>query len=105
MTVPAVCPVQTTLTCFAKPEFSVVRQHEEFRWLHGALEENADYCGFIVSAGWPSDESGCWLVQLSLLPRWSDSQFADSQTEFISRSDTVHPLTGLFRLDIYHAIM
>lgn len=32
-----------------KPETSVVREHEEFLWLHGVLEENESYAGFIVS--------------------------------------------------------
>ncbi|XP_037081714.1 sorting nexin-32-like isoform X2 [Pollicipes pollicipes] len=39
---------KTSLSSFAKPEFSVVRQHEEFIWLHSALEESADYSGFII---------------------------------------------------------
>lgn len=41
--------VQTTLPEFQKPEFLVVRQHEEFVWLHDRFEENEDYAGFIVS--------------------------------------------------------
>ena len=40
---------QTTLPEFAKPEFSVVRQHEEFVWLHDRFEENEDYAGIVVS--------------------------------------------------------
>ena len=40
---------QTTLPCFTKPEFSVVRLHEEFIWLHHSLQENERYSGFIVS--------------------------------------------------------
>ena len=40
---------QTTLPDFAKPEFSVVRLHEEFIWLHDRIEENEKYEGFIVS--------------------------------------------------------
>jgi len=34
---------------FSKPEFSVVRQHEEFVWLHDRFEENEDYGGIVVS--------------------------------------------------------
>ena len=41
--------LQTTLPCFTKPEFSVVRLHEEFIWLHHSLQENERYSGFIVS--------------------------------------------------------
>ncbi|CAI5450950.1 unnamed protein product [Caenorhabditis angaria] len=31
-----------------KSESSVVREHEEFLWLHGVLEENVKYAGFII---------------------------------------------------------
>ncbi|CAI2352624.1 unnamed protein product [Caenorhabditis sp. 36 PRJEB53466] len=31
-----------------KPETAVVREHEEFLWLHGVLEENESYAGFII---------------------------------------------------------
>ena len=39
---------KTTLSSFSKTEFSVVRQHEEFIWLHTVLVENAEYAGFII---------------------------------------------------------
>lgn len=49
---PPVCP-QSTLPNFKQSEFSVVRQHEEFIWLHDSFVENEDYAGYIVSvAGW-----------------------------------------------------
>ena len=32
-----------------KKETSVVREHEEFMWLHSVLDENENYAGFIVS--------------------------------------------------------
>lgn len=38
----------TTLPGFAKNDFCVVRQHEEFVWLHDRIEENDDYGGYIV---------------------------------------------------------
>ncbi|EFP00633.1 CRE-SNX-6 protein [Caenorhabditis remanei] len=31
-----------------RPETAVVREHEEFLWLHGTLEENEAYAGFII---------------------------------------------------------
>jgi len=34
---------------FEKSEFKVVRQHEEFVWLHDRFEENEEYAGYIVS--------------------------------------------------------
>nr|XP_038950783.1 sorting nexin-32 isoform X8 [Rattus norvegicus] len=33
---------------FAQPEFSVVRQHEEFIWLHDTYVENEEYAGLII---------------------------------------------------------
>lgn len=41
---------KTTLPGFSKPDFSVVREHEEFVWLHDRFVENPDYAGYIVSA-------------------------------------------------------
>ncbi|GCC18598.1 hypothetical protein chiPu_0020839 [Chiloscyllium punctatum] len=41
---------KTNLTHFKQPEFSVVRQHEEFIWLHDAYLENEDYAGIIYLA-------------------------------------------------------
>lgn len=39
---------RTTLPEYAKPDFLVVRQHEEFIWLHDRFEENEDYAGYII---------------------------------------------------------
>lgn len=40
----------TTLPGFEKPDFCVVRQHEEFVWLHDRIEENDAYAGYIVGS-------------------------------------------------------
>ena len=40
---------QTTLPVFKEGEFSVVREHEEFVWLHDRYVENEEYAGIIVS--------------------------------------------------------
>uniref|UniRef100_A0A7N6BLC4 Sorting nexin n=1 Tax=Anabas testudineus TaxID=64144 RepID=A0A7N6BLC4_ANATE len=37
-----------TLPNFKQSEFSVVRQHEEFIWLHDSFVENEDYAGYII---------------------------------------------------------
>jgi len=39
---------KTTLKEFAKTEASVVREHDEFIWLHDAIVDNEDYAGFII---------------------------------------------------------
>ncbi|XP_053205419.1 sorting nexin-6-like [Panonychus citri] len=39
---------KTNLPGFDKPEFSVVRLHEEFIWLHDTLVQDEEYSGFII---------------------------------------------------------
>uniref|UniRef100_W8BE42 Sorting nexin-6 n=1 Tax=Ceratitis capitata TaxID=7213 RepID=W8BE42_CERCA len=39
---------RTTLPGFAKQDNNVVRQHEEFVWLHDRFEENEEYAGYII---------------------------------------------------------
>ncbi|XP_075452391.1 sorting nexin-5 isoform X1 [Ascaphus truei] len=39
---------KTTLAVFQSPDFSVMRQHEDFVWLHDALIENEEYAGYII---------------------------------------------------------
>jgi hypothetical protein len=34
---------------FKENEFSVIREHEEFVWLHDRFVENDDFAGYIVS--------------------------------------------------------
>nr|CAG4640837.1 EOG090X05NC [Eulimnadia texana] len=41
---------KTNLPEFQKSDFSVVRQHEEFIWLHDRFQENETYAGFIVTS-------------------------------------------------------
>lgn len=43
---------RTTFANYAKKDFFVVRQHEEFIWLHDRFEENEEYAGYIVSGIW-----------------------------------------------------
>uniref|UniRef100_A0A3Q2CLK1 Sorting nexin 6 n=1 Tax=Cyprinodon variegatus TaxID=28743 RepID=A0A3Q2CLK1_CYPVA len=39
---------KSNLPTFKQNEFSVVRQHEEFIWLHDSFVENEDYAGYII---------------------------------------------------------
>lgn len=39
---------RTTLPTYSKQDMLVVRQHEEFVWLHDRFEENEDYAGYII---------------------------------------------------------
>ncbi|CAK9301975.1 unnamed protein product [Gordionus sp. m RMFG-2023] len=44
---------KTTLPLFREPEFSVVREHEEFVWLHDCYEDNEEFAGHIIPAAPP----------------------------------------------------
>ena len=39
---------KTSMPDFAKTEFSVIRLHEEFIWLHDTLVENKEYAGYVI---------------------------------------------------------
>ncbi|PIO25912.1 hypothetical protein AB205_0087870, partial [Aquarana catesbeiana] len=43
-----VSPLSSSLPNFKQNEFSVVRQHEEFIWLHDSFVENEEYAGYII---------------------------------------------------------
>ncbi|XP_048240820.1 sorting nexin-6-like [Haliotis rufescens] len=47
---------KTTLQQFRNPEFSVVRQHEEFIWLHDRYGENEEYAGIIIPPAPPKPD-------------------------------------------------
>ena len=39
---------RTSMPRFASTEFSVIRLHEEFVWLHDTFSDNPDYGGYII---------------------------------------------------------
>ena len=39
---------RTSMTRFARQEFSVIRSHEEFIWLHDTIQETPEYGGYII---------------------------------------------------------
>lgn len=47
---------KTSMSEFAKSEFSVIRLHEEFRWLHDTFNENLDYEGYIIPPAPPKPD-------------------------------------------------
>uniref|UniRef100_A0A6I8NM48 Sorting nexin 32 n=1 Tax=Ornithorhynchus anatinus TaxID=9258 RepID=A0A6I8NM48_ORNAN len=47
---------KSCLPHFAQAEFSVVRQHEEFIWLHDAYTDNQDYAGIIIPPAPPKPD-------------------------------------------------
>ncbi|KAI2801226.1 Sorting nexin-5 [Blomia tropicalis] len=47
---------KSTMPSFKKQEFAVVRQHEEFIWLHNSLIENEEYGGYIIPPAPPKPD-------------------------------------------------
>lgn len=47
---------KTTLRAFKKTEFSSVREHDEFVWLHDRFVENEDYAGIIIPPAPPKPD-------------------------------------------------
>ena len=58
---------KTTLPAFRKPDFSVVREHEEFVWLHDRFVENQGYAGYIVSRCFRESGYRCFMTATFLL--------------------------------------
>ena len=59
---------RTSLPGFSKSDNNVVRQHEEFVWLHDRFEENEDYAGYIVSeVDFITDKGGLILDKPQIL--------------------------------------
>lgn len=71
---------KTTLPCFAKPEFSVVRQHEEFIWLHDSFEENEKYAGYTIPPAPPCPDFDASREKLHKL---SEGEGTMTKEEFI----------------------
>lgn len=40
---------KTSIKAFKENEFSVIREHEEFVWLHDRFVENEEFAGYIVN--------------------------------------------------------
>ncbi|MGH0180652.1 UNVERIFIED_CONTAM: hypothetical protein FKN15_022587, partial [Acipenser sinensis] len=53
---------KTSLPRFKRAEFSVVRQHEEFIWLHDTYLENEDYAGIIMPHPLPALMPALWVA-------------------------------------------
>lgn len=57
---------QSTLPNFKQNEFSVVRQHEEFIWLHDSFVENEEYAGYIVRLAYKTSVNKCMLSHVKI---------------------------------------
>lgn len=70
---------RTKLPQFAKPVLSVVRQHEEFIWLHDCLVENDQYAGYIIPPPPPKPDFDSSKEKLQ---RLGDCEASLSKEEF-----------------------
>ncbi|VVC29763.1 Hypothetical protein CINCED_3A002373 [Cinara cedri] len=71
---------KTTLPDFQRSEFSVVRQHEEFIWLHDQFEENEDYAGYIIPPAPPRPDFDSSREKLQ---RLGDGEGSVTKEEFL----------------------
>lgn len=71
--------IQTTLPGFDKNEFSVVRQHEEFLWLHDVISNNEQYYGYIIP---PPPSRPDFDVSREKLQKLSDDEEIMTEQDF-----------------------
>ncbi|XP_061727753.1 sorting nexin-32 isoform X2 [Cydia pomonella] len=75
---------KTTLPEFQKPEFLVVRQHEEFVWLHDRYEENEQYAGYIIPPAPPRPD---FDASREKLQRLGEGEGALTREEFLKMKE------------------
>ncbi|XP_022659841.1 sorting nexin-6-like [Varroa jacobsoni] len=68
---------RSSLANFDKPDVSVVRQHEEFLWLHQVLEENETYVGYIIPPAPPRPDFDASRDKLQQLGECESSMTVD----------------------------
>ena len=70
---------KSTMPEFAKSEFSVIRLHEEFLWLHDTFTDNPDYAGFIIPPAPPRPD---FDASREKLRRLGDAESTLTKEEF-----------------------
>ncbi|XP_064076034.1 sorting nexin-32 isoform X1 [Vanessa tameamea] len=75
---------KTTLPEFQKAEFFVVRQHEEFVWLHDRYEENEEYAGYIIPPAPPRPD---FDASREKLQRLGEGEGALTREEFLKMKE------------------
>lgn len=68
---------KSTMPSFDKPEMSVVRQHEEFVWLHTMIEENEAYAGYLIPPTPPQPDFRASREKLARLSESESSMTVD----------------------------
>ncbi|CAG9138387.1 unnamed protein product [Plutella xylostella] len=75
---------KTTLPEYQKCEFLVVRQHEEFVWLHDRYEENDEYAGYIIPPAPPRPD---FDASREKLQRLGEGEGALTREEFLKMKE------------------
>ncbi|VVC97453.1 sorting nexin-32 isoform X1 [Leptidea sinapis] len=75
---------KTTLPEFQKSELLVVRQHEEFVWLHDRYEENEEYAGYIIPPAPPRPD---FDASREKLQRLGEGEGALTREEFLKMKE------------------
>jgi sorting nexin-5/6/32 len=64
---------KTTIPTFAEKEFSVIREHDEFVWLHDRFVENEQFAGYIIPPSPPKPDFDSSREKLLKLTDGEDS--------------------------------
>ena len=72
---------KTTMKAFKEAEFSVIREHEEFLWLHDLLLKNEDLAGFIIPPPPPRPDFDEPRAKLARLREGEDEMSKEEYTE------------------------
>ncbi|XP_019858797.1 PREDICTED: sorting nexin-6-like [Amphimedon queenslandica] len=72
---------KTTLKAFKKADFSVVRQHEEFIWLHDQYVENETFAGYLIPPAPPKPDFDEPRQKLSKLREGEDTMTKEEYTK------------------------
>lgn len=70
---------KTTIKAFKETEFSVIREHEEFVWLHDRFVENEEFAGFIIP---PSPPKPDFDASREKLQRLTEGESTMTKEEF-----------------------
>ncbi|XP_040268310.1 sorting nexin-6-like [Bufo bufo] len=84
---------KSSLPNFKQSEFSVVRQHEEFIWLHDSFVENEDYAGYIIPPAPPRPDFDASREKLQKLGEGEGSM---TKEEFTKMKQELKQSTWLF---------
>ncbi|EOB03171.1 Sorting nexin-6, partial [Anas platyrhynchos] len=90
---------KSSLPNFKQNEFSVVRQHEEFIWLHDSFVENEDYAGYIIPPAPPRPDFDASREKLQKLGEGEGSMTKEEFTKMKQELEAYVDLITTFFLN------